>query len=71
VIPIVGATKSAQLIDNLASVDVKLTPDQMSRLDEVSKIDLGFPGRFFAGESANRLAHGGMRGQIDWNGPRI
>jgi aryl-alcohol dehydrogenase-like predicted oxidoreductase len=71
VIPIIGATKSAQLIDNLASVEVKLSTDQMHRLDEVSKIDLGFPGRFFAGESVNRLAHGGMRAQIDWNEPRF
>jgi aryl-alcohol dehydrogenase-like predicted oxidoreductase len=71
VIPIVGATKSAQLIDNLASVDVKLTTDQVLRLDEASKIDLGFPGRFYAGDAVNRLAHGGMRSQIDWTGARL
>jgi len=42
-IPIIGARKLAQLQDNLASLDVTLSPDQVKALDEVSRIDLGFP----------------------------
>src|SRR6516225_1536867 len=43
VIPIIGARKLAQVKDNLACVEVKLTPTQIERLDSVSKIELGFP----------------------------
>ena len=32
-----------QLEDNLGSVDVSLTDDEVARLDEVSKIPLGYP----------------------------
>jgi aryl-alcohol dehydrogenase-like predicted oxidoreductase len=71
VIPIVGATKAAQVVDNLGSVDLQLSAEQMTRLNDVSKVDLGFPGRFFVGESARRLTSGGMYGQIDWTGPRL
>ena len=70
-IPIVGATKAAHVEDNLGSLNVKLTAEHMNRLNDVSKIDLGFPGRFFVSESANRMAHGGMMDQIDWTGARL
>ena len=43
VIPIIGARKLAQVKDNLACIDVKLTAEQLGRLDAVSKIELGFP----------------------------
>jgi len=50
---------------------LQLSAEQMTRLNDVSKVDLGFPGRFFVGESARRLTSGGMYGQIDWTGPRL
>ena len=40
---IIGAKRLDQLEDNLASVDVTLTDDEVARLDEVSKIPLGYP----------------------------
>src|ERR1700760_1324969 len=43
-IPVVGATKLSQLEDNLKTIDVTLTAEHLKRLDEVSAIELGFPG---------------------------
>ncbi|MFN5919685.1 MAG: aldo/keto reductase, partial [Bacteroidota bacterium] len=45
-IPIVGATKVSQLEDNLGTLSVELSSEQLRRLDEASKIELGFPGDF-------------------------
>jgi aryl-alcohol dehydrogenase-like predicted oxidoreductase len=43
VVPLIGARTLDQLTDNLASLDVILTDDQLDRLDKASSIDLGFP----------------------------
>ncbi len=42
-VPIVGATKVSQLRDNLGSLEFTLTPEQRKRLDDASRIELGFP----------------------------
>src|ERR1700722_8628415 len=60
VIPIIGARKLAQVKDNLACIDVKLTPAQIDRLDVVSKIELGFPQEFLTREMPRSLSSGGM-----------
>ncbi|KAB8314607.1 aldo/keto reductase [Tolypothrix campylonemoides VB511288] len=46
VIPILGATKLSQIQDNLACLDFQLSPEHIQKLDEVSKIELGFPHDF-------------------------
>ncbi len=45
-IPIVGVRTDAQLADNLAAVEIDLEPEELERLDEVSRVTLGFPGDF-------------------------
>ena len=40
---IIGARRTAQLDDNLESVDVTLTADDMKALDEVSRLPLAYP----------------------------
>jgi aryl-alcohol dehydrogenase-like predicted oxidoreductase len=65
VIPIVGARKLAQVKDNLACVDLTLSPAHIERLDAVSRIDLGSPHDLFAKEMVRSLAFGGMRDRID------
>jgi len=65
VIPIIGARKLAQVKDNLACIEVKLTAAQIERLDAVSKIDLGFPMEFFTKDMVRSLSSGGMWEQID------
>jgi aryl-alcohol dehydrogenase-like predicted oxidoreductase len=41
---IVGAKRKEQLVDNLASVDLPLTPDQVRILDDASALPLEYPG---------------------------
>ena len=40
---IIGAKRMEQLEDNLGSVDVTLSDDEVVQLDEVSTIPLGYP----------------------------
>ena len=65
IIPIVGARKLAQFQDNLASLEVKLDPAQVARLDAASKVVLGFPHDFYKNEMVEGLVYGGLKGQID------
>jgi len=64
-IPIVGATKLSQLEDNLKTVDVTLTADHLKRLDEVSAIDLGFPGEFFREDAVKMNTFGGFYDRVE------
>jgi Aldo/keto reductase family len=65
VIPILGARKLTQLQDNLASLDMTLSPDQVKIRDEASRGDLGFPQELYEKEFPRVLRCGGMRDQID------
>ncbi len=60
VIPIIGARKLAQVKDNLACMDIRLEPALVQRLDTVSRIEMGFPQRFFANDMVRSLSYGGM-----------
>jgi aryl-alcohol dehydrogenase-like predicted oxidoreductase len=51
---IIGARKTAQLKDNLGSVDLKLDADDLRQLDEVSKLAPEYPGWMLAGQGADR-----------------
>ncbi len=64
VIPIIGARKLSQLQDNLASLGLTLSADQLRTLDEASRIELGFPYSIYALESARSTMYGGLRDQI-------
>jgi aryl-alcohol dehydrogenase-like predicted oxidoreductase len=64
VIPIIGARRLTQLHDNIASLEVSFTPEQLARLDEVSAVSLGFPNELFANPMVRTLSHGGMRDRI-------
>ena len=64
VIPIIGARRVSQLEDNLASLEVKLSGEQLSRLNQASAIELGFPHEFYETELVKTLAYGGMRDKI-------
>jgi len=64
-IPIVGATKVEQLQDNLKTIDVILSDEQLKRLDEVSAISLGFPGDFFREEGVRLNSFGGFWDKVE------
>ena len=64
VIPIIGARKISQLQDNIASLEVSLTPEQVALLDEASKIVLGFPHDFYTHAMVRTFIYGGLRDRI-------
>lgn len=51
---IVGAKKPEQLTDNLKAIEVKLTDDELKRLDEVSKLAPEYPGWMIERQSRYR-----------------
>ena len=62
-IPLIGARTTDQLVQNLATLEVSLTSDQIRRLDEASAIDLGFPHGY--GIETRRIVFGGMFERIE------
>src|SRR6202789_3172067 len=52
---IIGAKRPDQLQDNIAAVDLKLTPDEIQQLDEVSALPPEYPGWMLPFQGANRL----------------
>jgi diketogulonate reductase-like aldo/keto reductase len=64
VIPIIGARKLSQLQDNLASLDLTLSADQLKTLDEASRIELGFPYDLYAKDMLRTFVYGGLRDKI-------
>jgi hypothetical protein len=64
VIPIIGARKLSQFEDNLASIDLTLSADQLKMLDEPSRIELGFPHHFYESEGVRAICYGGLRDKI-------
>jgi aryl-alcohol dehydrogenase-like predicted oxidoreductase len=62
IVPMLGARRRDQLEDNLGALELELTAaEELARLEEVSRIELGFPHDF----GADRLAYGTTRPLID------
>jgi len=59
VIPIMGARKVSQLQDNLASLDMELSAEQLKSLDGASRIELGFPQSIYDREMVREIRYGG------------
>jgi len=60
---IIGAKRTSQLHDNLASVDVKLDGEDLKQLDEVSRLTPEYPGWMFDTQGSDRRP-----GQVrDWS----
>jgi aryl-alcohol dehydrogenase-like predicted oxidoreductase len=53
---IIGAKKPEQLHDNLRSVDIKFTADELAQLDVVSKLPAEYPGWMIERQGADRKA---------------
>ncbi len=60
VIPIIGARKVPQLQDNLASLDLELSAEQLKSLDGANRIELGFPQSIYDREMVRATRYGGM-----------
>jgi aryl-alcohol dehydrogenase-like predicted oxidoreductase len=55
IVPLVGAKTRDQLDDNLGCLEFTLTEEQKARLDDASKIELGFPHDFLAQFKSDRI----------------
>ena len=64
-IPIIGPRTRAQLDDNLASAEVRLSHDQIARLDDASPVTLGFPHEMLALAAYQDRITGGKRALLD------
>jgi aryl-alcohol dehydrogenase-like predicted oxidoreductase len=64
VIPILGARNLEQFRDVLGSLEVGLAAEQVARLGEVSRIELGFPYELLRGPQGQRV-YGDLEPQID------
>ncbi len=65
IIPLLGARNLAQLEDNLGCLAVTLTEAQRGKLDDASRIDLGFPHDFLGEEYIRGLVFGGTYDRLD------
>lgn len=57
-IPIVGSRKHEQLAESLKAADIIIPNELMKELDEVSKIELGFPHDFLASDGVKTVLYG-------------
>lgn len=58
IIPIIGARKPEQLKDNLKCIDLVLDEEHLQKLDNASKITLGFPHDFIKSDGVRNIVHG-------------
>lgn len=63
--PILGPRSRAQLDENLGALAVKLSPDQLQRLDLASAVPLGFPHEMIASEQARKRAEDPQLQRLD------
>ncbi|MEH0927042.1 aldo/keto reductase [Micromonospora sp. CPCC 205558] len=56
--PVIGARTSAQLQENLGALEVEFTPSQLTRLDQASAIELGFPHAMLASDHIRAQTRG-------------
>jgi len=63
--PVMGVRSVEQLKQNLDCLKCNLTEEQITRLDKVSEIDLGFPHDFLKRESVRELVYGRKHVFID------
>ncbi len=64
IIPIIGAKNLVQINDNLACMEFVLSDDYIQRLNEVSKIELGFPHNFLSTDAIRNIIYGGTYSSI-------
>jgi aryl-alcohol dehydrogenase-like predicted oxidoreductase len=57
---LLGASKLAQLENNLGALNTRLSPDQIKRLDDVSSLEMGFPHAILANPTIRQTISGGV-----------
>ena len=70
IVPILGARRLSQIHDNLSSLEVTLPEEHVRRLDELSRIELGFPHEFYTDPVRRDRIFGGVYSRMaDHRGP--
>jgi aryl-alcohol dehydrogenase-like predicted oxidoreductase len=64
IIPIIGSRRESQIKDNLACLEYELSNELIQRLNEISKIELGFPHDFLNSEMIKEIIYGGTYSSI-------
>ena len=64
IIPIVGVRRLDQAREDFDCIDVRLDATQLERLDDVSRVDLGFPHQFLGDPSVKERLFGGTHGRL-------
>lgn len=57
-IPIVGATKASQMKEDLGCLGFRLTEEQMALLNDMSRIEFGFPRDFLENDEVRGFIFG-------------
>ncbi len=65
VFPVLGARTAGQLKDNLAASSLRLSDDQIERLDKASAVPAGYPHELLASDGTRALVTGNRWEQID------
>lgn len=65
IIPIIGARKPEQLIENLSALNFQLSAQHIQKLVEVSNFELTFPHAFLKNQKIKELIYGATDSQID------
>ena len=63
---LLGASKLEQLENNLGSLNTHLAPDQIKQLDDISRVEMGFPHEHFANPMIQRMISGGVEVRRKW-----
>lgn len=66
IVPIVGARKVAQIQDSVGAVGWELSTEHLSRLNEVSAVEVGFPHDFLQSEGVTRVLFGDSKPTIEF-----
>lgn len=69
IIPVLGARTADQMKDNLGCLDFSLSDDQLTRLEQISAPELGFPHDFLASDSIQYLIYGDTQDRLDLHRP--
>lgn len=64
-VPIVGARRRDQLVELIGAADFRLGDGHLARLDEASRIDLGFPHTFVSQPHIRSIVYGDAEPRID------
>ena len=64
-IPIVGARRVEQIVDSLGAAEIMLDEAHLQRLEEASRVQMGFPHDFLAVEGVRDLVYGELRTRLD------